>query len=886
MPDGHQGYGFPIGGVAAFDADEGVISPGGVGYDINCLPAGSKVLTPDGYRIPIEDAFPHGRVLCVDSAKVAPARVVLGLKKSDKCLFRITTRSGLTIRATSDHPILTKEGMVEAGSLVRGSQVATHPFQGADYEAPPPVEILTGDGFPHSIKKELASRRLLPLGADNEALPALLRLLGYFIGDGAFDGKKTVFRGSREGLELLRRDIQAIGFTPSQVYTRERTSHINGKTFKGVENSVHVNARSFSLLLKGLGAPREKKTAAQFMVPEWILRMPRHLQRCFLSGYFGAEMNKPQMSNGYNFEPPAMSCTKSKQSASAGVEFLREIGSMLNGFGVETSGILQEDLGGRVRLRLQLSEKPSSLINLWSRIGYTYAPEKQSLALAAVSWLGWKCSVISQRAQAVATAQACYAGGSSVGEIATDLGCGWVNHRFIERSAYEEHPTSPMVPEGFPCFEEWISSSLEGDIVWDEVISVEAIPGDCEVFDITVDSPSHNFIAEGFVVSNCGVRILLTSLDLKDVKPLLGKLIDTLFDMVPSGLGSKGGIRLTTTELNGVLDRGVEWAIEKGYAIPEDAERCEEGGLMKTADSSLVSQSAKGRGSNQLGTLGSGNHFLEVQAVDKVYDQRAAKAFGIEREGQVVVMIHSGSRGLGHQVCSDYLHVMENAVSKYKIKIPDRELACAPASSREASDYFAAMSAACNFAWVNRQCIMHWTREAFRKTFGSDAEHLGMRLVYDVAHNLAKREEHIVDGKKRLLYVHRKGATRAFPTGRPEIPDEYRSIGQPVIIPGSMGTASYLLLGGPNSLELSWGSTAHGAGRFLSREAAIKKYWGSNVKRDLEERGIRLRAANIRVIAEEAPGAYKDVDRVASVSDALGIATLVARMVPLGVTKG
>lgn len=385
---------------------------------------------------------------------------------------------------------------------------------------------------------------------------------------------------------------------------------------------------------------------------------------------------------------------------------------------------------------------------------------------------------------------------------------------------------------------------------------------------------------------NCGVRLMLTNLDLNDVKPLLGKLIDTLFEMVPSGLGSKGGIKLTASELNDVLDRGVEWAIEKGYALPEDATKCEEGGSMKTADSSLVSQSAKGRGSNQLGTLGSGNHFLEVQAVDKIYDQRAAKVFGIDREGQVVVMIHSGSRGLGHQVCSDYLHVMENAVSKYKIKIPDRELACAPANSREASDYFAAMSAACNYAWVNRQCIMHWTREAFRKTFGSDAERLGMRLVYDVAHNLAKREEHTVEGKKRLLYVHRKGATRAFPAGRTEIPAEYRGIGQPVIIPGSMGTASYLLLGGPNSLDLSWGSTAHGAGRFLSREAAIKKYWGSNVKRDLEERGIRLRAANIRVIAEEAPGAYKDVDRVASVSDALGIATLVARMVPLGVTKG
>jgi len=272
--------------------------------------------------------------------------------------------------------------------------------------------------------------------------------------------------------------------------------------------------------------------------------------------------------------------------------------------------------------------------------------------------------------------------------------------------------------------------------------------------------------------------------------------------------------------------------------------------------------------------------------VDKIYEPHTAKVFGVEHEGQTVIMIHSGSRGLGHQVCSDYLHIMEHAVSKYKIRIPDRELACAPANSPEAKDYFAAMSAACNYAWVNRQCINHWTREAFQKTFKSDPERLGMRLVYDVAHNLAKREEHTYEGRTHTLIVHRKGATRAFPAGRPEIPQEYQNAGQPVIIPGSMGTASYLLVGGPKSLDLSWGSTAHGAGRFLSREAAIRRYWGSDVKRDLESRGIQLRAANIRVIAEEAPGAYKDVDRVADVSNQLGIATLVARMIPLGVTKG
>lgn len=385
---------------------------------------------------------------------------------------------------------------------------------------------------------------------------------------------------------------------------------------------------------------------------------------------------------------------------------------------------------------------------------------------------------------------------------------------------------------------------------------------------------------------NCGVRLVLTNLEGKDVKPNLSRLVDTLFDLVPSGLGSKGGIRLDTAQQNQVIDQGVEWAVEKGYGWDEDARRCEEGGRMEAADHTKVSSIAKGRGASQLGTLGSGNHFLEVQVVERIYEPHAAKTFGVEYEGQTVVMIHSGSRGLGHQVCSDYLHIMEHAVSKYNIRIPDRELACAPANSPEAKDYFAAMSAACNYAWVNRQCINHCAREAFQKTFKSDPERLGMHLVYDVAHNLAKREEHTYEGKTCNLIVHRKGATRAFPAGRLEIPQEYKNIGQPVIIPGSMGTASYLLVGGQRSLDLSWGSTAHGAGRSLSREAAIRKYWGSDVKRDLESRGIQLRAANIRVIAEEAPGAYKDVDRVADVSDKLGIATLVARMIPIGVTKG
>jgi len=385
---------------------------------------------------------------------------------------------------------------------------------------------------------------------------------------------------------------------------------------------------------------------------------------------------------------------------------------------------------------------------------------------------------------------------------------------------------------------------------------------------------------------NCGVRLVRTDLTIKDVKPVLKGLIDTIFSLVPSGVGVRGKIRLSTSELDNVLSEGVGWAIEHGYGWPEDAEFCEEKGCMKTADPDKVSERAKQRGSGQLGTLGSGNHFLEIQVVDKIYDPKAAKEMGIYEEGQVTVMIHTGSRGFGHQVCSDYLRVMEHAMRKYGIRPPDRELACAPVKSKEAEDYFAAMSCACNFAWANRQCILHWTRQAFEKVFKKKADELGLQLVYDVAHNIAKIEYHKIDGATKKVIVHRKGATRAFPPGHPDIPAKYKNIGQPVLIPGSMGTASYVLVGTPRAMEITFGSTAHGAGRFLSRQAAIRRYWGSKVKAELEKRGILVRAANIRVVAEEAPGAYKDVDRVAEVSHRVGIATKVVRLVPIAVTKG
>ncbi len=385
---------------------------------------------------------------------------------------------------------------------------------------------------------------------------------------------------------------------------------------------------------------------------------------------------------------------------------------------------------------------------------------------------------------------------------------------------------------------------------------------------------------------NCGVRVLRTNLKDSEIRPLLRELVERLFRNVPSGLGSTGKIRLTLSELDRVLEEGVAWAISKGYGWPEDPDHIEERGSMEGASASLVSQRAKNRGRNQLGTLGSGNHFLEVQRVDKIYDREIAKRLGIYEEGQVLVMIHTGSRGLGHQVCSDYLKIMERAARRYGVPLPDRELVSVPTTSREAQDYFAAMKSAANFAWTNRQLITHWVRQSFEQVLKRSADDMEMHIIYDVAHNIAKLEEHEVDGRRVKVYVHRKGATRAFPPGHPAVPKDYKEIGQPVLIPGSMGTASYILVGTPTAMKITFGSSPHGAGRMKSRAAAKRVYRGSSVKAELENRGILVRAASLAVVAEEAPGAYKDVDRVVEVADAVGIAKKIVRMVPLAVVKG
>ncbi len=399
---------------------------------------------------------------------------------------------------------------------------------------------------------------------------------------------------------------------------------------------------------------------------------------------------------------------------------------------------------------------------------------------------------------------------------------------------------------------------------------------------------------------NCGVRLMVTNLHVKDVLPKIRELINTIFLNVPAGLGSRrSDFRVTHSDLDKIVLEGARYIIDKyGLGWSDDYKYIEEEGAyprhksgdIPDPDPSIVSREAKSRGEAQIGTLGSGNHFLEIQKVEKIFDPSVAKVMGIYEEGQITVLIHTGSRGYGHQICSDFLRVMERAVSKYDIRLPDRELACAPASSPEAAQYLKAFGCAVNFAFANRQAISHWVRQSFEHVFKQSSDSLSMKIVYDVAHNIVKLEKHKVDGEMRSVFVHRKGATRSFP-GKVEyysdmIPISYRDYGQPVFLPGSMGTASWVLIGDPNSLQLSFGSTAHGAGRQMSRASAKRQYRGDSVVRLLESKGIYVKGDTMDTIVEEVPDAYKDPDEVVEVAHQVGLSRKVARLVPLGVVKG
>jgi tRNA-splicing ligase RtcB len=425
-------------------------------------------------------------------------------------------------------------------------------------------------------------------------------------------------------------------------------------------------------------------------------------------------------------------------------------------------------------------------------------------------------------------------------------------------------------------------------LIYADVSSIDEIPYRGYVYDLTIDHSDHNFVANGFVVSNCGMRLIRTNLRLKEFQPKVRELVDLLFRLVPTGVGVKGFATVNQAQFEEVMRYGVKWCAENGYGWDDDIPHVEEGGFIKGADPSKVSRQASSRGISQLGTLGSGNHYLEIQVVDpaRFFDPELGKKFGLVHEDQVVVMIHCGSRGFGHQIGSDYLRIFDEAMKRYGITVKDRELACAPFSSKEGQDYYGAMVCAANMAFANRQVIVHRVRDAFEKVFHREAESMDLKIIYDVCHNIAKVERHTFDKTTAELVVHRKGATRSFGPGQRDIPEAYREIGQPVIIGGSMETGSYLLLGTEKAMEETFGSTAHGSGRTMSRTAAKKQISGRELQTSMEKRGIYVRAATMDGLAEEAGVAYKDISQVVETMHRAGISRKVAALRPIGNIKG
>ncbi len=794
--------------------------------------------------------------------------IVLFLKRPEKELIEIKTESGKVIRATRDHPILTDKGMIEVEKINVNDRVAVYHFDGVEYEEKNDI-IISEEEFPLPIRKELKKRNLLPLTYSHEKIGIIARLFGYILGDGYIylskEKRKSrkslrnryiigISSKSEENLLEISNEIRKLGFKPSKIYKRKRKIVVENDygifEVNTEEKWIRITSNSLSYLFIKLGMPIGKKSTNVPKIPIWLKKAPKWIKRNFLAGLFGAELTKPiTIENGITFQQPMLTIGVKKSKKELGINFLKEIKEMLEEFGIE-SKIIYEIKGTKnsVSIRLVISNKEENLEKLWSKIGYEYNLERKVLASLAVAYIRMKK------------------------RFKKDLKNRSKKINFIKFDEFVER-----------CKEETKNTGF----VFERVVEKRKIPFNGFVYDFTVSHKDHNFVANNFVVHNCGVRVLRTNLMYEDVKPYLKDLLNEIFRAVPAGVGKGGAIKLAQEKMYEVLKYGAKWAVENGYGWERDLEYIEDfGSEEKYAEPEKVSKKAIERGKDQLGTLGSGNHFLEIQVVDKIYLPEVAKVFGIEKENQVTVTIHTGSRGLGHQVATDYLQIIEREHKDILSKLPDKQLAFAPSGSKAFYDYFAAMNAAANFAFANRQMITHWTRESFEKVFKKDAESLGLELIYDITHNMAKLEEHEIDGKKMKVLVHRKGATRAFGPNWPGLPKKYEKVGQPVIIPGSMGTATYIMIGTKKAEEITFASCAHGAGRVASRAAMVRNVRGEEVARRLEQKGILVKAWSWRGVAEEAPEAYKNVDEVVEVCERAGIARKVVRLRPIAVMKG
>ncbi|MEK6967183.1 MAG: RtcB family protein, partial [Nanoarchaeota archaeon] len=806
---------------AAFDLQKGIISPGGVGYDINCLSGDSLIVDELGRNKKIKDFEVsseeneieinglimkklHGvklKTFNVDKKVLEPKPAAFWMSKGISEVFKITLSSGLTIKATADHPILTKEGMKEAKNL-QGEVIAVHLFEG------------------------------LPEDGSSERQLILAKITGYVMGDGHlhFSAKKgyaSVY-GSEDDLKVMQADIAKLGFS-SKIYKRQRkhtiTSQYGKRDFSSNECMLKTGI-NFARLLKAAGVSEGNKSRTEFGVPQWIKESKLSIKRSFIAGIFGAELSSPSTHTKTGFYAPIFAQNKIAELSENARLFLLEITKLLEALGVKVSKISERDefinqYGEKTkRFRLIISANEDNLLRLWRNIGFEYNAERSKLADIAALYILKKKQDNEQRAKIADDIKNLKRKGFKIGEI-KNLYSELINERFVERHYYEiAKQRISLKTVSFNDFKKQKIAEIEKfGVIFDNITSITSA-GKEEVYDLNIED-NHTFIANSFVVSNCGVRLIRTDWNFKEIKDKRTELLDELYRMIPCGVGKDTRMKLTKDKLTELLNKGSQWNLDNGFATKKDLEHTEENGRMDAADPSFVSSKAMQRGTAQTGTLGSGNHFLELQKVDKIFNEEAAKQFGITDEGQITIMIHCGSRGFGHQVASDYIQEMEEKFGH--AHLPDRELACAPIQSDSGQKYYKAMCAAVNFAFANRQMITHNTRLSFKKILGTDE---GMDLVYDVCHNIAKYEEHEIEGEMQKVCIHRKGATRSFGPGRKEIPSIYRKIGQPVLIPGSMGTASYILIGTNTAEQASFGSTAHGAGRVMSRSEAIRTWRG------------------------------------------------------------
>lgn len=828
-------------------------------------------------------------IIDLEKKEKIKARSVLFMKKKENQIYTIKTKTGKVLKASADHPFYTTEGFIEASSLTKKDKIIAYPFSGVKYKEPSDgvivtiediskfldkLEITNKGNAKNQILNFLKKKNILPLRYNSPELPNLIKIMGFVFGDGVvtFLKKKkgfVNFYGKSEDLESIRNDLLGINFAAQKVYSRERTHKITTNygliQFNYKEESVIKKCTAFAVLLACLGVPYGKKTHKKYRVPRWIMKAPLWQKRLFLSTLFGAELSKPSTLNKYNFYCPQLNMNKSEKLSNNGIDFLNDMRLLLSEFGIKSNypvfvkgNNYEGKFGKTIGLRLLINGSPKNLSKLYSKIGYEYNREKQKLACLAINYLKIKEKTILQKQTKIIT---------NNGKL---VQCR-INQQFIS-------------------FDEYIKTHTYGDhgftIEEIEEITKERYHG--YVYDITMDHKDHNFIANSLVTHNCGMRLIKTDLTIKDVQSKIKELVNELFRLVPAGVGCKSDVRLEKKDFKDMANVGAPWVVKKGFGWKQDLERIEDGGSLNFADSSKISDKAIKRGFNQLGTLGSGNHYLEVQVnhASDIFNKDVAKKIGIHSKDQILVMVHCGSRGVGHQIASDYLKLFDDVMKKYKIAVPDRELSCAPFNSDEGQDYYKAMGCAANMAYANRQVITHRIREAFERVFKKDPEELGMELIMDNTHNLARKFKIKEKNKMKEVLVHLKGATRSLGPEHRDVLPLYKKIGSLIVIGGSMETGSYLFSGTKKAEEETFGTTAHGAGRTMSRKQAKREFKGEALQKSLEKKGIYIKTVSYSGLAEEAGKAYKSIDLVGDSLEKTGISNKVIRLRPIGNCKG